>query len=335
MKLFAGTFLLISIAILTFPIFEGAAAQMEEYKLNLPKTIGVWTRSDSSQTIDSTNIFKYMDGAGELYLSYRFDRLEVYEYTADNEEGILVELYYMKTSNDAFGLLSLDWGGEPIPFESPPVRNTSQPITPPNRALYGKGLLRIWSDNIYSRVMAYQESPDSRDAVFSVGKAIVKHSKNSTEPRVLNILPHTISPDWKLRHDRIGYFRSYLVLNSLFYLSHQNILNLDLSTEAVTAPYEKMITEEDVHRVQFLFVKYADSGRARKALDHFHKTYLPEHEKNMVEGSMAEGSYFFKIEDGWLGYRLNGRCIVLVFECPDKASAGMILKQIKFSTIGE
>ncbi len=303
---------------------------MEEYKLNLPKTIGAWTRSEAPQLIDSKDIFDYMNGAGELYLSYRFDRLEVYEYTAGHEKGILVELYYMKTSDDAFGLLSLDWGGDPVTFESVSVRSTSKPIAPPHRALYGKGLLRICSDNIYSRVMAYRETPESRDAVFSVGKAIVANSKNSIEPKVLNILPNAIGTDWKLRRDRIGYFRSYLVLNSLYYLSHQNILNLDLSTEAVTAAYEKVLTEDNIHRVQFLFIKYADSRRARQALNNFHKTYLPEHKKDR-----AEGSHFFKIEDGWLGYRINGRCIVLVFECPDKASAGMIINQIKFSTTGE
>jgi len=55
-----------------------------------------------------------MDGAGELYLGYRFDHLESYEYEVQSEKNILVELYFMKTADDAFGLLSLDWGGEPV-----------------------------------------------------------------------------------------------------------------------------------------------------------------------------------------------------------------------------
>jgi hypothetical protein len=317
--------------IVAFSTHEGAAAKMSTYYL--PKSVGAWTRPDSAQKIDSTDIFKYMNGAGELYLSYRFIRLEVYEYTADNEESILVELYYMKTSDDAFGLLSLDWGGEPVTFDHSPVSKASRTIAPPNSALYGKGLLRIWSDNIYARVMAERETPVSREAVLSLGRAIVANHKNPSEPKLLDIFPHTIGSDWKLRGDRIGYFRSYLVLNSLYYLSHQNILNLDLSTEAVAAPYEKIADNEDHKRIQFLFVKYADSAQAQQALDHFHKTYLPEHKKDFGAGSMSASPNFFKIEDGWLGYKLHGPCIALVFECLDKRSARMFIKQIQFNLI--
>lgn len=97
-------------------ISEGTVSSMKVSKICLPQTIGVWTRSESPRVINSKNIFDYMNGAGELYLSYRFDRLEVYEYKADHEKSILVELYYMKTSDDVFGLLSLDWGGERISF---------------------------------------------------------------------------------------------------------------------------------------------------------------------------------------------------------------------------
>lgn len=306
--------------------------ELEANEINLPKTIGAWTRPDASQIIDSTNIFKYMNGAGELYLSYGFNHLEVYEYTADNQKSILVELYYMKNSDDAFGLLSLDWGGEPVNFNHSSVSKASYTIAPSHRALYGKGLLRIWSDNIYARIMTEHETPDSKEAVLSLGRAIVSNHKNPPGPRLLNILPQTIGSDWELRNDRIGYFHSHLVFNSLYYLSHQNILNLDLSAEAVTAPYEKA-DNGNLKRVQFLFVKYSDSTQARQALEKFHKAYLPEHKRDFVDGSMTESPNFFKIEDGWLGYKLHGPCIALVFECPDKESAGMFIKQIQFNLI--
>lgn len=311
-----------------FIFSKGAIVKLEANQINLPKTIGDWARPDSAQTIDSTSIFQYMNGAGELYLSYGFNHLEVYEYTADNQKSILVELYYMKTSDDAFGLLSLDWGGEPVTFNHSPANKAPYAIAPPYSALYGKGLLRIWSNNIYARVMAEYETPDSRDAVLSLGRAIVAKRLNPPQPKLLNILPQTIGLDWKLRNDRVSYFRSHLVLNSLYYLSHQNILNLDLSTEAVTAPYEKA-NNGDLKRVQFLFVKYSGSTQAQQALKHFHKAYLPEHKRDLVKGSMTESPNFFKIEDGWLGYKLHGPCIALVFECPDHKSAQNILKQIE------
>jgi hypothetical protein len=300
---------------------------MKAGKPNLPKAIGVWSRPDSPRVIDARNIFEYMNGAGELYLAYGCDHLEVYEYRAAEEQSILVELYYMKTSDDAYGLLSLDWGGEQISLDDSlaTAANHSASI----RALYGAGLLRLWSDNLYSRVMAFRETSASRQAVLALGKAIALNRKSPPEPELLKILPGELASGWKLRRDRMGYFRSNLVLNSLYYLSHQNILNLDLSSEAVTAPYDQIGYSK---RVQVLLVKYGDSGQAQRALRHFHNGYLPEHKLNT--DSPGDSPSLFKIEDGWLGYQLHDRCLLLVFECPDEKTAAMFFKHIQFDMIG-
>lgn len=308
-------------------LLEGAGAEMTENPVHLPKTLSVWTRSDSAQIIDSSNIFDYMNGGGELYLAYRFDHLEVYEYTAAQQGDILAEVYVMNTSNDAFGLLSLDWDGEPVTFSSAPTRQTNSTIAPPVRALYGGGLLRMCADTIYARVMAYRETPESRETVLALGQAIAANRKAPAEPGLLNVLPQTIRADWTLRNDRIGYFRSHLVLNSLYYLSHQNILNLDHSTEAVTAPYENVT--ETSRRIQFLFVKYATPGQAQQTLAHFHDAYLPEHPKGFDAGGVTtKHANVFNIEDGWLGYTLDGTCLAVVFECPDRETAQLIIEQI-------
>ena len=308
--------------------FGGASAQMNEKKANLPKKVGVWTQSDSARIIDSSNIFEYMNGAGELYLAYGFDHLEVYEYTADQQDSILVEVYVMNTSNDAFGLLSMDWGGEPVPVHFGLSSQPPPSVSPSFRALYGGGLLRIWADTIYARVMAYRETAESKQAVLSLGQTIAENRKMPAEPQLLKILPKAVDSDWTLREDRIGYFRSHLVLNSLYYLSHQNILNLDHSTEAVTAPYEDISNAGTPKRVQVLFVKYLSPERAQKALEKFHNAYLHEHQKGFDPGITHEHMNAFKIEDGWLGYALDGKCLIIAFECPNQESAWMIIKQI-------
>lgn len=306
---------------------------MKENNIILPKTIGVWTRPESPQIVNAQNIFDYMDGAGELYLGYRFNHLEVYEYTADNQDNILVELYFMKSSADAFGLLSLDWGGETVNFEHSPVREEAHMLAPSSRALYGEGLIRIWSDNLYARILASRETPAVKEAVLSLGHAISANRENPPRPELLNLLSPSFGLGWTLQKDRIVYFRSYLVLNSFYYLSHKNILNLDLTTEAVTAPYECTIDTGDLNRVQFLLVKYETPEFAQEALNHFYKAYLPEHKRGFEAGSKTESTNFFRIEDGWLGYKLHGKHIALVFECPDQESARMIINQIEFNLL--
>ncbi len=86
MKLSLKTVFYFLTIIMTASISEGATAKMKAYKLDLPKTVGVWTRPDSPRLVDSTIIFKYMNGAGELYLAYSFNHIDVYEYSADNQD---------------------------------------------------------------------------------------------------------------------------------------------------------------------------------------------------------------------------------------------------------
>ena len=99
---------------------------MEANKISLPKTLGDWSRLESPGIIDSSNIFKYMNGAGEIYLGYRFNHLEVFDYTSKNNDNILVELYFMETPADAFGLLSLDWGGEVVSLNDASANGSKQ-----------------------------------------------------------------------------------------------------------------------------------------------------------------------------------------------------------------
>jgi len=308
-------------------ISEGATGRMKECKLILPKTIGVWTRPDSPRVINSKNIFDYMNGAGEIYMGYRFHHLEVFDYTFENQDNILVELYFMESSDDAFGLLSLDWSGEPISFSGSSANTSNRSHTSWTRAVYGAGLLCIWSDNLYARVMAYRETPASKQAVLTLGKAIAVNRKSAPEPELLKILPLHIGSAWQLRKDRSSFFRSYLVLNSIYFISHENILDLDLSAQAVIAPYEHISSSGDRKHSQFLVVKYENSKRARKALNHFHDAYLPEHIKEFTIDSTTQNLSFFKLEDGWLGYKLLSNYIAIVFECPDQESARIIIQK--------
>jgi len=320
------TFFLLTITLMV-SIRGGATERMKVDKINIPKTVGVWSQPESSRLINSKNIFKYMNGAGELYLGYRFRHLEVFDYTSDDQDNLLVELYFMETSDDAFGLLSLDWGGESVSSGGPPTATSSKSFTSATRALYGGGLLRSWSDYIYARVMAERETPASKEAVLALGKAIAANTKNPPEPELVKILPLKIGPAWKLRIDRLSFFRSHLVLNSIYYLSHENILDLDLSAEAVIAPYEHISNSGGPRRCQFLLVQYENLERARKALNHFHDAYLPEYKKEITADSATHSPSLFKLEDGWLAYKLLGKYIAIVFECPDQESARVIIQE--------
>ena len=321
--------LFLSALVFSFFMSCESGGKMTEAKPILPETAGLWTRPAAPRIINAETIFDYMDGAGELYLGYRFDHLEVYEYKAPSQKDILVELYYMETSDDAFGLLSLDWGGQPVDLSRSRRSGSQSDLQDWPWALYGEGLLRVWSNNVYARVMSYLETPQSKQAVLALGRSLVQGRENPPGPNLLERLPKSFQPDWLLRLDRASYFRTHLVLNSLFYLSQENILNLDLDSEGITAIYERKDLTGDQTQMRCLIVEYPDSERARDALDHFHRVYLPEHLFSEESSSYQETGCFFSIEDGWLGYRLKDKAVVFIFECPDQETARSVLGQLR------
>jgi Family of unknown function (DUF6599) len=303
------------------------AARQSETSMKLPQIFGPWTRPDAPRRIDAESIFLYMDGGGELYLAYRFDHLDVFEYGSSDQGNILVELYWMQTSDDAFGLLSGDWGGEPVVLEDEAAASTMSPSpVPPHRALYGAGLLRVWSDTLYARVLASRETAASREQVLAIGRAIAAGRRQPPFPALTNALPATAGTTYRLRPDRTTYLRSHLVLNSVYFLSPENILNLDRATEAAMATYESSIPAPPRHQVRLLLVRYRDEAVARAAAARFRDAYFPEARERVGSGPDVS-STLQHVEDGWAGYQRKGRCLAVVFEFQDPELARTFVRQ--------
>ena len=279
----------------------------------LPLSVDGWTRPATVKRIEPAAIFEYMDGAGELYLAYRFDHLDVAEYASGGQDEILVELYWMRSSDDAYGLLSGDWGGEPVTLKG------TEPAGVP-RALYGAGLLRIWSDGLYARVLASRESDASKRAVLALGRAIVAGRADPAPPRLAAELPHNAA-GYALRRDTICFLRSHLVLNSAYFISQQNILGLDRTVEAVTTRYDSAPPDGKRRHLRLLLVRYPSAEAARAALVSFREGYLPE----TLSAPASAGSTVTHIEDGWAGYRAAGRGVAFVFEASDHEAAASLL----------
>ncbi len=302
----------------------GTASEMDSILTLLPRMVHGWYCSEKVQMIDSNNIFDYMDGAGELYLGYRFKILTVCEYLSNDNNNILVEIYEMDTSDDAFGLLSLDWSGESV-FLNKYSRFDST-MTPCTRALYGRGLLRLVSGKYYVRIMATRETVEARNAVIQIGKAIYMDS--SIEPEIIQLMPSLEKLGLNLNSDKIAFFRSHMVLNSFFYLSHQNILNLDHSVSAVSATYSSRIKNTQSKPTQILIIEYTTHQKAGEAFNHFSKVFLPENQI-ILNANDTEYQNYFLLEEDWLACRLDNKFLSLIFNIPNKLLAEQILSQIR------
>jgi hypothetical protein len=289
--------------------------------IELPASVDVWARGRAPRRIAAGELFDYMDGAGELYLAYRFDHLDVAEYTAGGGDDLLVELYQMRSSDDAFGLLSTDWGGQPADFE-PAATSPDNGFTAGwPRALYGAGLLRVWSDNLYVRIMATRESEAAARAVFALARGIVQGRGTPAPPRLAAALPATVGAGFALRRDTVCFLRSHLVLNSAYFLAQENLLALGPDVDAVTARYDRVPQGAPQGatpvRVQVVLARYPDVKRASQAANGFRRTYL----KSSQALSGTQGPAVSQVEGGVVGHERRGRCLAIALDCPDRAAA--------------
>ncbi|MBN1895438.1 hypothetical protein JW906_13135 [bacterium] len=308
-------------------LFILACGKKEESSLMLPQTLSGWVRSDTLQTVTSGSIFDYMDGAGELYIGYRFDRLEVSRYRMPGQDEILAEIYFMKSPDDAFGLLSLDWGGEPVNLCGRDSIPAAPETIPRARALYGAGLLRVWSGDVFARIMAYRVTPESKAAVMDLGRAVARSREPSPTPAWMHSLPALLCKSWNLERDEIRFLRTHLVLNSIYFLSYSNILELDLSTEIAAGRYRPGDQSAGNPPVFVFNIRYPSDGRAMKALSGFHGIYFPESPLGQDERDLA-GPVLRLVEGKWAGFLLHGRDAALGFEFPDRKSVETALMEI-------
>lgn len=303
---------------------EPKAVASIRISLDLPSDVGTWTRPDTAQTFDERTIFNYMNGGAELYVGYRFSSLDVYEYAAQDpdQDDIVVELYWMDSPDDAFGLLSGDWGGEPVGVSDGPLAGAGGVDPATHRALYSGGLLRLWSDDLYARIMAYRETDASKETVLEIGRAIARGRPNPDPPALVHSLPAKVGPVHELRKSRVRYLRSHFVLNTIYPLGMKNVLDLDPSAEAVMAAYGDS-SEGGGEPVWLLLVRYRSATAAQNALDHFSRGYLAAQDRVVLQES-SERKYAVE-EDGLIGCEGSGGNLVLVFGAPDLTSGDLFV----------
>jgi hypothetical protein len=303
---------------------QGSAAPSPPATIHLPETLGAWRRREAPRRITAKDLFAYMDGAGELYLGYGFDHLDVTRYEYPGHGEISVELYWLRTSDDAYGLLSNDWGGERIDLKDGRVLPAAQD---PNHAeaLYGAGLLRFRNGNLYGRVMADRESADAKKVVLELGRLATAKREFAPPPRLVTALPAAMGANHRLAADSVCFFRSYLVLNAICFLGVEDILNLDSTGEAVIASYRSEKDSKKRTGVRLLLIRYPGEKEAVAALRRFRREYLEEKGRDRKR-EMTARSGTIEIEDGWTGYRLAGKNLTLVFEAPDAATVEVFLK---------
>ncbi|MBN1348481.1 hypothetical protein JXJ21_03665 [candidate division KSB1 bacterium] len=261
----------------------------------LPDQVMFWTPGESDRVYDSSNLFDYIDGGAELYLSYGFQKMLNRTYSATGQPDIIVDIFEMGSAENAYGVFS----------HSREVEDT----TFGQGSQYTAGLLLFWKDRFYVSILASPETDESKAAVFRLAQYIEqKIPANGALPALLQALPEET-----LVRESIRYFHHYIWLNSYYFVSNENILHINEQTDAVLAQYG---AKPD--RSILLVIQYPADDSARAAYQNFRQDYLSGQPDDPI----------VKVDEkNWIGGRCFQRYVILVFNSATKENTVSIIEK--------
>jgi Family of unknown function (DUF6599) len=267
-----------------------------EFVKVLPGKVDRWNRVEPPETYSPKTLSNYIDGGAELYLSYNFKASLAVKYADASENEIAVDIFDMGSSFDAFGVFA----------------HTRETIAKDfgQGSEYASGLLTFWKGRFYVSVLAYPETPASKNAVTVLGRAIEAAIKEEGPlPPILALLPQE-----DLQPETVRYFHHYIWLNSFTFVSNENVLDIGADTPAALAKYRLPGSS-----LFLLLVQYPDAARAEAAARRFDKEILGGAKDGLSQG---EGGR-------WSGLKRQGGLLGIVLKAPDAASVRDILARIK------
>jgi hypothetical protein len=297
-------------ALLAFIILSlgGGAASMAQSRTTekndlrafLPNEILGWKAAGEDQRFDPQTIFDYIDGGGEVYRAYNFQRLLARRFKKADQPDIIVDFFDMGSSYDAFGVFTQDLEGEDCPI--------GQGCTDKG------GLLSFWRDRYFVSLTAEDETPEAKQALRAMGKHIAAAiGKDGPKPALVDLVPAGMAAE-----KSIHYFHNHLILNYHFFVSDGNILMLDQKTEVVLVRMG-----EKGNRSYLLLVSYADAKKASQACASFGEAYMPD----AVEPGLVQTE-----DKKWTAARVQGKFLTVVFNAPTAAAAKDWLAEVAKKT---
>jgi len=278
-------------------IQKSHADPLQALHSDLPKRVAGWTAEANDRFFDAETIFDYIDGAGEVYRAYNMRACLSRRYTKPNDAGIVLDIFDMRSSMDAFGVFTHDQDGE--------VLEVGQ------GALYRSGWLSFWKDRFFVSIYMEEESAAAEKAVRQLSEEIASLiPAEGPKPKILHLLPQE-----GLQTRTVRYLHNHILLNYHFYLADEDILDLGPDADAALAEYQR----GDRHAT-LLLVTYPDVQRAKRSHAAFLRHYLPE----------ADASSPVLLENKkWSAAALKGKLLAIVLEADIRELAESLLKEVK------
>jgi hypothetical protein len=269
---------------------------LDDLRDSLPEQVNGWKAvPKGDRFFDRATIFDYIDGEGEVYRAYSMRRCLSRSYVAPGGPKIVLDLFDMGSSRNAFGVFTHDLDGDRIEIGQ--------------GGLYRYGWLRFWKDRFFVSLFTEEEIPEAERSLKELARRLA--SAIPDEGPIPGILSELPSPGQVKGTTR--YFYHPDILNYHYYVSEENILGLGPRVDAVLSEYER-----GKEKAVLFLAAYPEKGEAQKALREFFKYYLPG----------ADGKGVAQLEDGkWSGAVTWNTHLCVIFESDSRNLAEDLLKQ--------
>ncbi|MBI4721066.1 MAG: hypothetical protein HY770_07600 [Chitinivibrionia bacterium] len=276
-------------------LLAAALAPADLYR-SLPSVLKGWKAAGDDEVFDRKTLYRHINGGAELYLTFDFREVLVRRFEHPEKPGMLLEVFDMGNSADAFGVFSCERDGEELG-----IGQGSE---------YAGGLLRFWKDRYFVAVTSLGDEELTKHAVAALGTIVADLiSSTGALPPLIDRLPREY-----LQEASIRYFHAAQSLNNIYYLASENILQLDNATECVCARYGS-----GEGAALLLVVRYPDDRRAAEAAETFLAQYVPE----------ARETGYARMEDGtWTAVAARSRLVSIVFESSSAEEANRLVSGV-------
>lgn len=229
-------------------------AQDNNMKELVPPSIDEFAMKES-QVYGPDELYSYINGGAELYLSYKFQNLLNVKYR-HNDNEILLDIFDMGGSKNAYGVFT--HAREEINSE---FGNGAQ--------VYDDALI-FWKGSYYVSIMFNGESDGKSEIIRRLARFIDSKIQDFGEaPEITDLLSKE-----NLAEESVIYFFNSAWQNSLFYLSNENLYSISDKAEAVWGRYSN---ENEI--AYAMIVKYEDPASrndAVKSLESFFEINLED-----------------------------------------------------------
>jgi hypothetical protein len=142
--------------------------------------IAGWEKKGAVETYSPENLYQYIDGAAENFLSYGCKQLAVQNYANAQGQALSAEIYFHGTAENAFGIYS---------SEKPAAGNYFELGS---QGYAEDGILNFFCSAYYVKLSSFELGQDSQKVLTDLGRVLAgKIDARAALPEILRAFPGT------------------------------------------------------------------------------------------------------------------------------------------------